>query len=47
MPCTAKKFEAARPEMEVDGLKDVDYVLTTREISKMIYDLGIEFPELG
>ncbi|MCI6820600.1 MAG: NADH-dependent [FeFe] hydrogenase, group A6 [Clostridiales bacterium] len=47
MPCTAKKFEAARPEMEVDGLKDVDYVLTTREISKMIYDLGIDFPDLA
>lgn len=47
MPCTAKKFEAARPEMEVDGLRDVDYVLTTREISKMIYDLGIDFPDLA
>ena len=47
MPCTAKKFEAARPEMQVDGLRDVDYVLTTREISKMIYDLGIDFPDLA
>ena len=46
MPCTAKKFEAARPEMEVNGLKDVDYVLTTRELSKMIYDLGIDFTDL-
>ena len=47
MPCTAKKFEAARPELQTNGLPDVDVVLTTRELSKMIYDIGIEFPELG
>ncbi|MDO4745381.1 MAG: NADH-dependent [FeFe] hydrogenase, group A6 [Bacillota bacterium] len=47
MPCTAKKFEAARPEMEVDGIRDVDVVLTTRELAKMIYDIGIDFPNLG
>lgn len=47
MPCTAKKFEAARPEMQSDGLPDVDVVLTTRELGKMIYDIGIDFPELG
>ena len=47
MPCTAKKYEAARPEMEVDGHPDVDIVITTRELATMIYDLGIEFPELG
>lgn len=47
MPCTAKKFEAARPEMEVNGLRDVDYVLTTRELGQMIYDVGIDFPSLG
>jgi len=47
MPCTAKKFEAARPEMQNDGLADVDIVLTTRELGKMIYDIGIEFPDLG
>lgn len=47
MPCTAKKFEAARPEMQVDGRPDVDVVLTTREVSKMIYDIGIDFPDLG
>lgn len=47
MPCTAKKFEAARPEMQIDGNKDVDVVLTTRELGKMIYDIGIDFPELG
>ncbi len=47
MPCTAKKFEAARPEMAVDGLPDVDVVITTRELSNMIYDVGIDFPSLG
>ncbi len=47
MPCTAKKFEAARPEMNVNGLSDVDVVLTTRELGKMIYDVGIDFPDLG
>ena len=47
MPCTAKKFEAARPEMEVNGIRDVDVVLTTRELGKMIYDIGIDFPSLG
>ena len=47
MPCTAKKFEASRPEMQVDGRPDVDVVLTTRELGKMIYDVGIDFPDLG
>lgn len=47
MPCTAKKFEAERPEMQVKGRKDVDVVLTTRELAKMIYDVGIDFPDLG
>lgn len=36
MPCAAKKFEIQRPEMEVDGLRDVDAVLTTRELARMI-----------
>ena len=47
MPCTAKKFEANRPEMaNSDGNRDVDYVLTTREIAKMIKQAGIEFTKL-
>lgn len=46
MPCTAKKFECARPEMEVDGLRDVDVVLTTRELAKMIKEKGIDFENL-
>lgn len=36
MPCTAKKYEAARPELSDKGYQDVDYVLTTRELARMI-----------
>jgi iron-only hydrogenase group A len=43
MPCTAKKFEAARPEMNASGVRDVDVVLTTRELGRMIHEAGIEF----
>ena len=43
MPCTAKKFEAARPEMGENGLKDVDIVLTTRELAQMIKEARIDF----
>ncbi|MBN2544196.1 MAG: iron hydrogenase small subunit [Spirochaetes bacterium] len=43
MPCTAKKYEAQRPEMNDSGEKDVDYVLTTRELAKMIKQAGIDF----
>jgi NADH-quinone oxidoreductase subunit G len=46
MPCTAKKFEAQRPEMCDSGHRDVDYVLTTREIARMIREAGIDFAEL-
>ncbi|MBX3044130.1 MAG: [FeFe] hydrogenase, group A [Candidatus Kapabacteria bacterium] len=46
MPCTAKKFEAARPEMNSSGYRDVDYVLTTRELGRMILQAGIEFRNL-
>jgi NADH-quinone oxidoreductase subunit G len=46
MPCTAKKFEAQRPEMGVDGDPDVDYVLTTQELAKMIQSAGIMFDTL-
>ena len=46
MPCTAKKFEKERPEMEVDGLRDVDAVLTTRELAKLIKRSGINFVKL-
>ena len=46
MPCTAKKFEKERPEMEVNGLRDVDCVLTTRELAKLIKRSGINFTKL-
>ena len=46
MPCAAKKFEAARPEFSRDGVPDVDYVLTTRGLSTMIKEMGIQFSEL-
>ena len=46
MPCTAKKFEADRPEMRASGYKDVDYVLTTRELAVMIKQAGIDFRAL-
>jgi NADP-reducing hydrogenase subunit HndD len=46
MPCTAKKYEADRPEMRTSGFKDVDYVLTTRELAKMIKQAGINFEKL-
>jgi len=46
MPCTAKKFEANRPEMNDSGFKDVDYVLTTRELANMITQAGIDFDKL-
>ena len=43
MPCTAKKFEKSRSEMEVDGIRDVDAVLTTRELGRMIKRAGINW----
>jgi len=46
MPCTAKKFEAARPEMRSSGFQDVDYVLTTRELGDLIKMGGIDFNTL-
>jgi NADH-quinone oxidoreductase subunit G len=46
MPCTAKKYEAAREEFLRNGVADVDYVLTTIEVVKMIKEIGIQFNEL-
>jgi iron-only hydrogenase group A len=43
MCCTAKKYEAARPELMVDGMRGTDIVVTTREISWMIKSAGIDF----
>jgi NADH-quinone oxidoreductase subunit G/[NiFe] hydrogenase diaphorase moiety small subunit/NADP-reducing hydrogenase subunit HndD len=46
MPCTAKKFEAYRPEMHDSGYRDVDYVLTTRELAILIKQAGLDFNHL-
>ena len=46
MPCTAKKYECQRPEMSDSGFQDVDAVLTTRELGKMMKQVGIDLPEL-
>ena len=46
MPCTAKKAEAVRPEFAANGVQDVDYVLTTRELGRMIKESGIDFAAL-
>ncbi len=46
MPCTAKKYEAERPEMEASWQRDVDVVLTTRELARMIKEAGIDFANL-
>ena len=46
MPCIAKKFERQRTEMQNDGLYDVDNVITTRELARMIKQANIEFEKL-
>ncbi|HWR43335.1 NADH-dependent [FeFe] hydrogenase, group A6 [Sporomusa sp.] len=46
MPCTAKKYESARPEMNGSGYRDVDVVLTTRELARMIKQSGFDFNKL-
>ena len=46
MPCTAKKFESGREELSNDGLQDVDVVLTTRELARMIKEANIDFVNL-
>ncbi|MBL1211913.1 MAG: 2Fe-2S iron-sulfur cluster binding domain-containing protein [Ignavibacteriae bacterium] len=46
MPCSAKKFECNRPEMDDSGYQDVDFGLTTREMAKMIKEAGIHLPEM-
>jgi len=47
MPCTAKKYECERPEMRDSGYKDVDAVLTTRELAAMIREAGIDWDSLS
>jgi NADH-quinone oxidoreductase subunit G len=46
MPCTAKKFEAARPELSDSGYQDTDYVLTTRELQRMFKEAGVNLKDI-
>ena len=46
MPCVAKKYESARPELGGNGYSDVDHVITTRELASMIKDFSMDFAEL-
>lgn len=46
MPCIAKKYEISRPELEFEGQKNVDIVITTRELSDMIIEAGLDFQNL-
>lgn len=46
MPCTAKKFESRRPEMKDSGHQDVDAVLTTRELGRILKQAGVDFAAL-
>jgi len=46
MPCIAKKYEIQREELKVEGFENVDYVITTRELAKMIREAGIDFVNL-
>ena len=46
MPCTAKKYECKRPEFVHDGIADVDVVITTQELGKMIKEAGIDIASL-
>ena len=46
MPCQAKKYEAARPEFAPNGVRDIDYVVTTRELCKMLREAGINLANM-
>ena len=46
MPCLAKKYEASRPEFEHNGVRDVDIVISTRELAKMLKEAGVDFTTL-
>jgi iron-only hydrogenase group A len=46
MPCTAKKFEAERPEMGRHGIADIDAVLTTRELARLIKQFGVNLTDM-
>jgi len=46
MPCTAKKYEIERPQLKVQGMKSVDYVLTSRELARLLIKKKIDFTKL-
>ncbi len=46
MPCQAKKYEAARPEFAPGGIRDIDYVVTTRELVRLFHEAGINLANL-
>jgi NADH-quinone oxidoreductase subunit G len=46
MPCQAKKYECSRPEFSTNGVKDVDFVVTTRELAKMFNEAGINIAKM-
>ena len=46
MPCQAKKYEASRPEFAPNGVRDIDYVVTTRELCKMLREAGINLANM-
>ena len=46
MPCTAKKFEIGRPDEDANGVPDVDYSMTTRELARLIRKCGLKFQNL-
>jgi NADH-quinone oxidoreductase subunit G len=46
MPCTAKKYEARRAQLAIDGVADIDYVLTTQELARMIEESGLCFNKI-
>ena len=46
MPCQAKKYEAARPEFSKDGVRDVDFVVTTRELCRMFREAGVNLANM-
>jgi NADP-reducing hydrogenase subunit HndD len=47
MPCVAKKYECIRPELEVDGIRDVDCVITTRELARMLKQANVDLAYLN
>jgi NADH-quinone oxidoreductase subunit G len=46
MPCQAKKYEAARPEFAPNNVRDVDYVVTTRELCRMFKEAGVNLANM-